>query len=141
LLLVALATQDYNLARRILSDSADSLDDNARQLATSIADALENKGDRRSLARQLVDTPYHAIYDLDQPGIVHDKALPALLLALGEPELAIQRLALNAKAAPKNVLDVIWDPQLDPIRCEDAFQQIVTQLKVPDRRADRICRD
>jgi len=141
LLLIALATQDSVLARRVLIDSAHGRDDNTRQMATTIADALEGAGDRRSLARQLMDTSYHAIYDRDQPGIVHDKVLPALLLALGEPELAIQRLAVNAEAAPKNVLDVIWDPQLDQIRCEDAFQKIVTQLKVHDRRADRICSD
>jgi hypothetical protein len=40
---------------------------------------------------------------------------------------------------PNNVLNVIRDPQLDPIRCEEVFQQVAKQLKVSDQRADRVC--
>jgi hypothetical protein len=79
------------------------------------------------------------VYDPAHPGTVHDAVLPALLLALDEPELAIERFMLNAKNEPKDVLDVIWDPQLDPIRCDTSFQETVTQMKIVDRRAARIC--
>ena len=72
---------------------------------------------------------------------MHDVALPALILALGEPKLALERIRLNANNEPNDVMAVIWDPQLDPIRCDDTFQQVVKQLKVTDRRAERVCAD
>jgi len=86
-----------------------------------------------------MDTPHHAVYDTENPGILLDTVLPALILALGEPELAVERLALNASNEPKNALDVIWDPQLDPIRCMDGFQEVAKNLRIVDKRAEEIC--
>ncbi len=139
LLVIAVGTRDYEFARQLLLDSPKIQEDDARSLAKTIADALEGKGDRHALAQQLIDMPYHAVFDSGHPGTVHDMALPALILALGEPELAIERIGLNARNEPKDLLDVIWDPQLDPIRCADAFQHAVELLNVADQRAAAIC--
>jgi hypothetical protein len=62
------------------------------------------------------------------------------ILALGEPELAPERFKLNANSQPDDVMAVIWDPQLDQIRCDQTSQQVLTQLKVSDRRAKRVRR-
>ncbi len=139
LLIIALGTRDYSSARQLLINNPNVQDDDSRRLAHGIANALEGKGDRRALAQQLSKMPYHAVFDPAHPGIVHDAVLPALILALDEPELAIERFVLNAKNEPKDVLDVIWDPQLDPIRCDVSFQKTVTQLNIVDQRAARIC--
>ena len=139
LLVIAVGTRDYEFARQLLLDNPKIQDEDARSLAETIADALEGKGDRHALAQQLMDIPYHAVFDSRHPGTVHDFVLPALILALGEPELAIERIALNARNEPKDVLDVIWDPQLDPIRCTTAFQQVAEQLNVVDQRAAAVC--
>ena len=139
LLLIALGTRDYSSARQLLINSPNIQDDDARRLAHAIADALEGKGNRRALAQQLSEMPYHAVFDPTHPGTVHDAALPALILALDEPELAIERFVFSAKNEFKDVLDVIWDPQLDPIRCDESFQKTVTQLNIVDQRAARVC--
>jgi TolB-like protein len=139
LLLIALGTRDYSSARQLLTNNPNVQDDDARRLAHSIADALEGKGDRRTLAQELSEMPYHAVFDPAHPGIVHDAVLPALILAMDEPELAIERFLINARNEAKDVLDVVWDPQLDPIRCDGKFQKTVTQLNVIDQRAESIC--
>ncbi len=139
LLIIALGQKDFESAQNLLIDNPNIKDDDAQRLAHSIADALEGSGDKPAMARRLLDMPYHALFDPTHPGTVHDVALPALILALGEPELALERFKLNAKNEPNDVMAVIWDPQLDPIRCDETFQQVVRQLKVMDRRAERVC--
>ena len=139
LLLLALGARNYTFARQLLLENPNIQDDDARSLANAITDALEGKGDRRAVAQQLMDTPYHAVNDPEHPGTVEDFALPALILALGEPELALERIALNARNEPKDLLDGIWDPQLDAIRCADVFQQAVEELNIVDRRAAAVC--
>ena len=47
----------------------------------------------------------------------------------------------NEMNASDNALNTIWDPKFDPIRCEEGFQQVVKQLKVRDRRAERVCQE
>lgn len=139
LLLVALGTKDYDEFHNVLMNSPNTTTANDRKFAQSITDALRGKADRDDLIQTLMDTPHHAVYDTENPGILLDTVLPALILALGEPELAVERLALNASNEPKNALDVIWDPQLDPIRCTDGFQDVVKRLRIVDKRAEEAC--
>ena len=141
LLIIALGQKDIELARHLLISNPNIKDDDQRRFAQSIADALDNDSKKPAMAQTLLDLPYHAIFDPAHPSTIHDGGLPALILALGEPELALERFKLNAMNEPNNVLNIIRDPQLDPIRCEEAFQQVVKQLKVSDRRAERICED
>ena len=139
LLVIALGLQNFESAKQLLIDNPNIQDDDAQQFAKEIADALDGNGDKPAMARQLLNMPYHALFDPTHPGTVHDAALPALILALGEPELALERFKLNANNEPNDVMAVIWDPQLDPIRCDEMFQQVVRQLRVSDRRAERVC--
>ncbi len=141
LLIIALGQKDFESARNLLIDNPNIQDDDAQRLARDIADALDGNTDKRTMAKKLLDMPYHALFDPTHPSTVHDVALPALILALGEPRLALERIKLNANNEPNDVMAVIWDPQLDPIRCDDMFQQVVKQLKVTDRRAERVCAD
>ena len=135
----ALGSQDPAAIRTALTESARHRGGDAEQVASQIADALVGEGDKRALARQLMATPYHAVFDPEHPAIVHDSVLPALLLALGEPELAMERLVLNASNEPNDALMTIWDPQLDELRCRASFQQLVSRLNLVDRRAGEIC--
>jgi TolB-like protein len=138
-LIVALAEPNYAATRAILLDRASSFSEIEINLANTIADALESNGDHSALTQQLTNMPYHAFYDPNYPAIVEDVELPTLLLALGEPNLAIEQLKINLAIEPRNTLYVIWIPQLDPIRCDSGFQEIVSSLDVVDQRAARIC--
>ena len=99
---------------------------------------MDGSGNKPAIARQLLDMPYHALFDQTHPGSGHDLAFPALILALGEPKIALERIKLNANNEPNDVLDVIWELQFDPICCDKVFQEVVDQLKVTDRRAERV---
>ena len=138
LLIIALGQKDIELARHLLISNPNIKDDDQRRFAQSVADALADDTKKSAMAQTLLDLPYHAIFDPAHPSTLHDGGLPALILALGEPELALERFKLNAMNEPNNVLNVIRDPQLDPIRCEEAFQQVAIQLKVSDQRTDRV---
>lgn len=53
--------------------------------------------------------------------------------------LALERSGLNARSEPSDVLGVIWDPQLDSLRCNDAFRRVVHELMLADRRRPPLC--
>jgi len=135
----ALAIENYSAARQLLVQAAAGKGDEMTLLANTVADALEVGGDQRELAERLSEQPYHAIYDAESTAIVDDVSLPSLLLAIGEPDLAIERLAFNLGIEPANALYAIWLPQFDPIRCGARFQEIISSFNVVDRRATRIC--
>lgn len=139
LLMIALAANDLPAVRELLVTSPNAQRGDSIKLALAIADALEGKGDHKAVVRKLMAMPYHAVFDPEHPGILDDVVLPVLLLALDEPGLALERLALNANNEPRDVLQIIWDPQLDPIRCKQDFRRIAASLKVIDRRAELIC--
>ena len=139
MLQIALGTGDYALARDLLVNNPHLRDDDALRQARMVADALEGKGDRKAVARRLAAMPYHAIFDPAQSVAVYDQTLPALLLALGEPELALDRFVLTAEREPKDAMEFFWDPYLDAIRCDAAFQQAAINLKIVDHRATRVC--
>jgi len=139
LLVIELGTRNYHVTRELLLNNPKVDDEESRHLATEIADALEGHGDRITVARQLLAMPYHAVFDPGYPGTMHDSALPALLLALDEPDIALQRFVSNADNEPKDALVVIWDPMLDAIRCDPSFVSTVTELNVVDWRAVKVC--
>ena len=114
-------------------------DEASKALAQSIGDALHGTTDKHSSAATLRHLPYHAIYDPAEPGVIHDMAIPAVIIALGEPELAIERFVASIEREPKDMQDVIWTKALDPIRCDERFQAQMPRLGIIDNRANRIC--
>jgi TolB-like protein/lipopolysaccharide biosynthesis regulator YciM len=108
-----------------------------RQIA-ELFDALEGRGDRRAFARRLAATPPRSWLDPASGYFLGDVEIPALLVLLGEPELAmdfVERIAANP-------VDLQWGllmPVLDPIRCQPRFIAVAERLRVVDRRAAQIC--
>lgn len=139
LLIIALGNEDLASAGELLITSPNAQHEPGRELAKRIADALAGDGDSTAVAQLLHDMPYHANFDPDIQNVIHDKALPALILALGQPDLALDRFLHSAESEPKDVFDMMWDPGLDVIRCESRFQDVVAQLGVVDYRAERVC--
>ena len=65
---------------------------------------------------------------------------PALILAPGERELAIEQFTTINNREPTDVLDVIQGLAMDAIRYDAMFQAEVEKLNIVDRHADRHCR-
>jgi len=139
LIMIALHQGDTGTAQSLLTSRPPSADDDAAAMGVAIANALGGRGDPEAVADMLVQQPYHALYDPNATGIVHDTAIPALLIALGRPDLAIVRLAASVANDPDEMMQTIWTPNLDAVRCTPEFQALVPQLGVVDERASRIC--
>ena len=139
MLVIELGERNFNAVQDLLLNSPKVNDEVSRELAESVIDALKGGENRADIAQQLLEMPYHAAFDPTHPAAIPDAALPALFLALDETELAIQRFILNASNEPKDVMDVIWDPSLDRIRCDPSFQSTVRDLNITDWRAKRVC--
>ena len=139
LVLIALHDGDAATLRRLLLDRPSLKDEKTVQMATSIADAVAGIGDRDAVATLLLNMPHHALYDPDATGVVHDMVIPALLVALDRNDLAIMRLQALVEQDPDEMMQIIWTPNLDAVRCEPEFQALIPRLRIVDSRAARLC--
>ncbi len=139
MLLIALGSSDESLTEQLLINPLTPVSNTDRQLRRDLVSALSGRTDKQPVINWLIETPYHEVYRPDGAGAIHDAAIPGLLVKLGEPELALDRLERSATREPKDVFDAIWDPGLDAIRCNDRFQAIVTSLSATDPRAETMC--
>ena len=55
--------QFLGLTNPMLIDNPNIQDDDAQRLARDIADALDGNTDKPTMARKLLDMPYHALFD------------------------------------------------------------------------------
>jgi TolB-like protein len=107
-----------------------------RQVA-ALFDALDGRSDRKAFARALAATPEGSWNDLASGNLMTNWDIPALLLLLDEKELAPGYI----KAQSNNV-NVAWSlllPAMDPIRCDARVRAKVSELKIRDLRADKLC--
>lgn len=62
-----------------------------------------------------------------------------LLIRLGAPELAEDRIIALWDARYDIMMNVLWNGALDPIRCRPRFKAMVASFPVPDPRAAEVC--
>jgi hypothetical protein len=103
-------------------------------------EALEGRGDRKALAQRLAGTPFRAWFEDGSGYLFTDFEIPALLVLLGEPDAALHYLAGAAEVADFDFDGILFDPQLDPIRCDPRFAAIMTRRGRHDVRADQVCK-
>ncbi len=107
-----------------------------RQVA-ELFDALEGKGDRKAFARRLAAIPDRSWNDPESGNLFSDLDIPALLVQLGEQELALQYI--HGTSGSTNLAWSMLMPMMDPIRCDPRFKDKVAKMKITDTRAAKLC--
>ena len=141
LLTIALHRDDHAAQRTALDRMAQARPTPAvRELNDALLAALEGKGDRKAVARRLAASPFQASYMKDSAVVFGEAVTAHLLLKLGAPELAVQRLALALPLRPDQLGLNIWSINYDPLRCRPDFKALIERFGIPDRRAETVCR-
>jgi tetratricopeptide (TPR) repeat protein len=129
----------YDQARATLQRAAAVHNPNAAAQGAELVAALTGQGDRHALALRYAAL---ALDSANQPGsgnALEAYYIPALLVMLGEHELALDFLERLAGFAGGTADWAIVLPALDPIRCEPRFIAIVQRLKMHDPHAEKAC--
>ncbi len=126
-------------ARPFLIRAAEINNLSALPLVNEILDAVEGRGDRRTVARRLAAFPLRSDVTPGSGNIFSDGEIPGLLMLLGEPGLALGYVERHA-SGPFGSLDwAMVDLSMDPIRCDPRFQEVVRNLEITDLRAAKLC--
>ncbi|TJY59392.1 hypothetical protein E4T66_13430 [Sinimarinibacterium sp. CAU 1509] len=107
--------------------------------AHELVEALAGRADRRTVAERMAALPPSSNLSADSANLMEDHVIAAILMMLGEPELALsytERLA----SVPGNVMDwAVMLPMMDPIRCEPRFRAVIEKLKTHDPYVATVC--
>ncbi|HSG07076.1 MAG TPA: tetratricopeptide repeat protein [Longimicrobiales bacterium] len=107
--------------------------------AEALLAALEGRGDRRAIARELAALPIRSGTDADAGVLFSLQDTPSLLMLLGETELAmdyLERAVAVRYGAPEWGMALPW---MDPVRCEPRFRDFAEQLGMVDPRYEKVC--
>jgi len=130
---------NHAAARPFLLRAAELQNPSAEPLVRVLLDALDGRGDRQALARRLAAYPTYSVLDQGSGNIFADSEIPALLVMLGAPDLALSYLDRHS-AEPFGTLE--WGmmlPAVDPIRCDPRFRAVAKKLSINDLRATKQC--
>lgn len=133
--LAHLAAGDVAAARPLLEALPEAENPNGRGQVQQLLAALEGRGDRRAMALQLSRLEVGDNVRAGSTNVFEDQLVAALIVLLGEPDLALDYLQRIA-AVPGNSADwAIRFPLMDPLRCTPRFQALVRQMRTTDPRA------
>jgi adenylate cyclase len=122
-------------ARPFLMRAAELMNPSALPLVAQLMDALEGHGDRQALARRLAAFPARSHLDPGSGNIFSSAEIPALLMRLGTPDLAlsyIERQSADPFLTPEWAMML---PAVDPIRCDPRFTAVAKKLAVNDLKS------
>jgi adenylate cyclase len=126
-------------ARPFLIRAAEINNRSALPLVNELVDALEGRGDRRTIARRLAAFPIRSDVEPGSGNIFSDGEIPGLLMLLGAPDIALGYVEQHS-LEPFGSLDwAIVDSSMDPIRCDPRFQAVARNLAINDQRAVALC--
>jgi hypothetical protein len=127
------------VARPFLVRAAELISPSALPLVAELVEALQGRGDRTALARRLAAFPVRSHLEKGSGNIFSDAEMPALLMLLRAPDLALDYLEQHA-SEPFGTLDwAMMLPALDPVRCDPRFQAAAKKLSINDLRAAKQC--
>jgi TolB-like protein/tetratricopeptide (TPR) repeat protein len=130
---------DYEAARPLLERFVSAENPSAGAQATELVDALAGSTDRQAFARRISDFPINSNLDRGSGNALAGDVVTAVLMLLGERELALDYLERLA-GIPNGFADwTIMLPVMDPIRCEPRFVAVVERLKTTDPHAAKVC--
>jgi TolB-like protein/Flp pilus assembly protein TadD len=104
-----------------------------------LIEALAGRGDKRALARRYAALPFDSYLDPSSGNMFIGYDMPAVLMLLGEPELALDYTVRLAGEAGGTADWTVMLPAMDPIRCDPRFVAVVDRLKTKDPYAAKVC--
>jgi len=131
--------RDYAGARSVLGRLAATLNPSAAAMGRELTDALAGHGDRHALAVRYAALPLHSNLDPASGNVLEDYDLAAVIVRLGERELALDYLERIAAEGGGYADWAIMLPAMDPIRCEPRFIAVVRKMKTRDPYYAKVC--
>ena len=131
---------DYEAARPLLMHLAEVQNPSARDQASALIDALQGRADRHALAEKMARLAFNSMVDPDSGNALEDQMVAAVLVMLGEGGLALDYMERDAGKLGNNMDWAVMLPQMDPIRCEPRFIEMVSKLKTHDPRFAAFCK-
>jgi TolB-like protein/Tfp pilus assembly protein PilF len=104
-----------------------------------LIEALAGRGDKRALARRYAALPFDSYLDPSSGNMFIGYDMPAVLMLLGEPGLALDYTERLAGEAGGTADWTVMLPAMDPIRCDPRFVAVVERLKTKDPYAAKVC--
>jgi TolB-like protein len=129
----------YDQARATLQHLAAVQNPSAAGQGNELVAALTGHGDRHALALRYARLALDSENEPGSGNALEGYYIPALLVMLGEHDLALDFLERLAGFAGGTADWAIVLPALDPIRCEPRFIAIVQRLKMHDPHAEKVC--
>jgi TolB-like protein/Tfp pilus assembly protein PilF len=135
---VALLQRDFEAARRSLRKRVELTNPGGMPLVEAVIAALDGRGDRGAVARQLAGYSTTAFLDPRSGVIFGYYETPALLVLMGQPDVALTYLETHYKGETTPEWPVMM-PALDPIRCHPRFKALVRNMGTVDPYAASVC--
>jgi tetratricopeptide (TPR) repeat protein len=129
----------HESARSFLLSAAATLNPGAEPLVHTLVDTLEGRGDRLAVAQRLAQFAPLDYVDPRSDTIFSDTEIPALLVLLGAPDLALDYLDDHSRQPISTLPWTMMLPALDPLRCQSRFREIQKRLAIDDQRAAKQC--
>ena len=134
-----LQLRDYAGARTMLERLAAVSNPGAAAQGRELTDALAGHGDRHALALRYAALLPNSQLDPASGNVLRDYELVAVIVLLGERELALSYLEHMAAGTANSADWAIMLPAVDPIRCEPRFIAVVRKMKTTDPYYDKVC--
>ena len=134
-----LQLRDYAGARSMLERLAATLKPSAAAMGRELTDALAGHGDRHALAVRYAALPLQSNLDPPSGNVLENYDLAAVIVMLGERELALDYLERIAAEGGGYADWAIMLPAMDPIRCEPRFVAVVKKMKATDPYYAKVC--
>jgi len=139
LALMALLRGELDVAEGLLARQAATTDRGGQPLVQELLDAFAGRGDKDALVRRLGASNSRTYLERDSGVLLNAIDTPALLVALGEGDLALDFLERTGEEYSDIAGWAMILPALDPIRCDPRFLALVERRHERDARAQRIC--
>ena len=137
--LVELQLGNFSAARSMLERLAAGKNPSAAAQGRELTEALAGRGDKGALARRYAALPFDSGLDQASGNALEGYDMPAVLILLGEPGLALANLEHLAAEIGGTADWTVMLPVLDPIRCDPRFIAVIERLKTKDPYAAKVC--
>jgi tetratricopeptide (TPR) repeat protein len=138
--LAATLRGDFDEARRRFARYADAINPSARGEVDALYDALEGRGDKHAIATRLAAFSPQSAYEPGSGNVFQPYIVVPLLVALGEPKLALSYLIAFAevdKAGQAEWAVMLLQP--NALHCDPEFVAFVERIKTTDPHREASC--
>jgi len=134
----ALDRRDFATARALLGEMAASRDPDNVRFAEQMSDALEGKGDRRAVARQLA-TLFDGTVDASALSPLADGDALFYGIAAGEPALMLPRARAIQARLPYNLRALMQDVHFRSLHCLPEYAPLIAELGIDAAKSAAFC--